>query len=52
MIEDHGKGIITSLSQISISQIMDFAYSEQDEDLEIPTTHIKQPDIQVHHANE
>ncbi|KAG5410943.1 hypothetical protein IGI04_007262, partial [Brassica rapa subsp. trilocularis] len=52
MIEDHEKGIITSLSQISISQIMDFAYSEQDEDIGIPTTHVKQPDIQVHHADE
>ncbi|KAG5384634.1 hypothetical protein IGI04_036104 [Brassica rapa subsp. trilocularis] len=51
MIEDHEKGIITSLSQISISQIMDFAYSEQDEDFEIPTIHVKQPDIQVHHAD-
>ncbi|XP_033139313.1 uncharacterized protein LOC117130701 [Brassica rapa] len=52
MIEDHKKGIITSLSQISISQIMDFAYSEQDEDIGIPTTHVEQPDIQVHHADE
>ena len=52
MIEDHEKGIITSLSQISISQIIDFAYSEHDEDFEIPTTHVKQPDIQVHHAYE
>ena len=31
---------------------MDFAYSEQDEDIGIPTTHVKQPDIQVHHADE
>ncbi|KAG5397540.1 hypothetical protein IGI04_019354 [Brassica rapa subsp. trilocularis] len=50
--KDHEKGIITSLCQISISQIMDFAYNEQDEDFEIPTTHVKQPDIQVHHADE
>ncbi|KAG5400092.1 hypothetical protein IGI04_014699 [Brassica rapa subsp. trilocularis] len=32
--------------------ILDFVYSEQDEDFEIPTTHVKQPDIQVHHADE
>ncbi|WZY99930.1 hypothetical protein YC2023_072259 [Brassica napus] len=52
MIEDHEKGIITSLSQISISQIMDFAYSEQNGGIGTATTHVKQPDIQVHHADE
>ena len=45
MIEDHEKGIITSLSQISINQIMDFAYSEQNGDIGKLTTHVKQPDI-------
>ncbi|KAF2541847.1 hypothetical protein F2Q68_00032651 [Brassica cretica] len=31
---------------------MDFSYSEQNGDIGIPTTHVKQPDIQVHHADE
>ncbi|WZY99130.1 hypothetical protein YC2023_071459 [Brassica napus] len=35
-----------------MSQILDFVYSEENEDFEIPTTHVKQPDIQVHHADE
>ncbi|KAF2554812.1 hypothetical protein F2Q68_00016171 [Brassica cretica] len=37
---------------ISVSHIFDFIYSEENGDFEIPTTHVKQPDIQVHHADE
>ncbi|WZZ60323.1 hypothetical protein YC2023_060430 [Brassica napus] len=37
---------------ISMSQILDFIYTEENGDIGIPTTHVKQPDIQVHHADE
>lgn len=47
MTEDHEKGIMTS-----ISQILDYVYSEQNGDPEIPTTHVKQPDIHDQHAYE
>ncbi|KAG5373790.1 hypothetical protein IGI04_042892 [Brassica rapa subsp. trilocularis] len=47
MIKDREKGIM-----ISMSQILDFVYSEKNGDIGTPTTHVKQPDIQVHHADE
>ncbi|CAG7909501.1 unnamed protein product, partial [Brassica rapa] len=37
---------------ISMSQILDFVYSKENGDIGTPTTHVKQPDIQVHHADE
>ncbi|CAG7894387.1 unnamed protein product [Brassica rapa] len=37
---------------ISMSQIVDFIYSEENGDIRTPTTHVKQPNIQVHHADE
>ncbi|KAG5411084.1 hypothetical protein IGI04_007403 [Brassica rapa subsp. trilocularis] len=37
---------------ISMSQILDFIYSEENGDIGTPTTHVKQPYIQVHHADE
>ncbi|KAG5414866.1 hypothetical protein IGI04_002433, partial [Brassica rapa subsp. trilocularis] len=46
MIKDREKGIM-----ISMSQILDFIYSEENGDIGTPTTHVKQPDIQVHHAD-
>ncbi|KAG5384690.1 hypothetical protein IGI04_036160 [Brassica rapa subsp. trilocularis] len=47
MIKEREKGIM-----ISMSQIIDFIYSEENGDIGTPTTHVKQPDIQVHHADE
>uniref|UniRef100_M4DF96 Uncharacterized protein n=1 Tax=Brassica campestris TaxID=3711 RepID=M4DF96_BRACM len=47
MIKEREKGIM-----ISMSQILDFIYSEENGDIGTPTTHVKQPDIQVHHADE
>ncbi|KAF2555635.1 hypothetical protein F2Q68_00016169 [Brassica cretica] len=35
-----------------MSQILDFVYREENGDIGTPTTHVKQPDIQVHHADE
>ncbi|KAG5374284.1 hypothetical protein IGI04_042397 [Brassica rapa subsp. trilocularis] len=47
MIKEREKGIM-----ISMSQILDFIYSEENGDIGTPTTHVKQPNIQVHHADE
>ncbi|XP_033130771.1 uncharacterized protein LOC117126544 [Brassica rapa] len=47
MIKEREKGIM-----ISMSQIFDFVYSEENGDIGTPTTHVTQPDIQVHHADE
>ncbi|KAG5410940.1 hypothetical protein IGI04_007259 [Brassica rapa subsp. trilocularis] len=47
MIKNWEKGIM-----ISMSQILDFVYSEENGDIGTPTTHVRQPDIQVHHADE
>ncbi|XP_033138108.1 uncharacterized protein LOC103843862 isoform X2 [Brassica rapa] len=47
MIKNREKGIM-----ISMSQILDFVYSEENGDIGTPTTHVKQPNIQVHHADE
>ncbi|KAG5373910.1 hypothetical protein IGI04_042769, partial [Brassica rapa subsp. trilocularis] len=37
---------------ISMSQIFGFIYSEENGDIGTSTTHVKQPDNQVHHADE
>ncbi|WZY99166.1 hypothetical protein YC2023_071495 [Brassica napus] len=47
MIKEQEKGIM-----ISMSQILDFIYSEENGDIGTTTTHVKEPDIQVHHADE
>ncbi|KAG5385066.1 hypothetical protein IGI04_036536, partial [Brassica rapa subsp. trilocularis] len=47
MIKEREKGIM-----ISMSQIIDFIYSEENGDIGTPTTHVKQSNIQVHHADE
>nr|VDC71454.1 unnamed protein product [Brassica rapa] len=47
MIKERKKGIMISMSQIS-----DFIYSEENGDIGTPTTHVKQPNIQVHHEDE
>ncbi|KAG5375881.1 hypothetical protein IGI04_040477, partial [Brassica rapa subsp. trilocularis] len=47
MIKDREKRIM-----ISMSHILDFVYSKENGDIGTPTTPVKQPDIQVHHADE
>ncbi|KAG5378289.1 hypothetical protein IGI04_026131 [Brassica rapa subsp. trilocularis] len=50
------KDLIKRLEELAsannMSQIIDFIYSEENGDIGTPTTHVKQPDIQVHHADE